>query len=824
MIIMFDKLLQNITLSILILLSSSYGLALESIDNAAIVQPGAPGQPTRDLDAKTAVAIADSSYSNADVQFMQGMMVHHYQALLMSRFAPQRTNNQAILDLAGRIDVSQDDEISFMRDWLTERIESVPDITSAHAKHMSHMMEGMASEEQMAQLGGSKSTGFDELFLTLMIKHHDGAIEMVKDLREQSGSAYDPQLNEFASDVTNDQTVEIERMNGLLIGLSSDPRAGLSAGLFDAEEAIMNMQLFAAQRKPPGFFDPANPSARGNDGPKKATELGGGEVKEEDEKRKPVEDAADDRRYPMLSFSNTDMAFRDDLLVTGSYHGFNMYQIDDTGLPILTASVVCPGGQGDVSIVGDLLIMSVEQTRGRLDCGLQGVSEDISAERFRGIRIFDISDLTRPLQVGAVQTCRGSHTHSVVSGPSADGKILVYNSGTSSVRKEEELENCIDGTPGDDRTALFRIDVIEIPIDDPSKSRIIDSPTVFSDTKSGVLAGLWRGGDHGDDTQETHRTDQCHDITVFPTAKLAAGACSGNGILFDISDPRKPTRIDVVTDAGFAYWHSATFNNEGTKILFTDEWGGGRRSRCRAWDPMNWGADAIYDIVDQQLKFQAHYKMPAPQSETENCVAHNGAIIPVPGRDIFVQAWYQGGISVVDFTDSSSPIEIAYFDRGPVHEEDLLTGGYWSAYYYQGSIYGTEIVRGLDVLKLLPSEYLSQDEINAAAMAYPITGPKQSFNPQQQVPMTWPAAPEVANAYIDQLLRANKINKSGASRLKQLLSQVGNAMDAGGDNTLARKLGRVKISAKNAIINTQTADRLKKLHSALKGIAKGLEN
>jgi len=354
--------------------------------------------------------------------------VHHYQALLMSRFAPQRTNNQAILDLAGRIDVSQDDEISFMRDWLTERIESVPDITSAHAKHMSHMMEGMASEEQMAQLGGSKSTGFDELFLTLMIKHHDGAIEMVKDLREQSGSAYDPQLNEFASDVTNDQTVEIERMNGLLIGLSSDPRAGLSAGLFDAEEAIMNMQLFAAQRKPPGFFDPANPSARGNDGPKKATELGGGEVKEEDEKRKPVEDAADDRRYPMLSFSNTDMAFRDDLLVTGSYHGFNMYQIDDTGLPILTASVVCPGGQGDVSIVGDLLIMSVEQTRGRLDCGLQGVSEDISAERFRGIRIFDISDLTRPLQVGAVQTCRGSHTHSVVSGPSADGKILVYRS------------------------------------------------------------------------------------------------------------------------------------------------------------------------------------------------------------------------------------------------------------------------------------------------------------------------------------------------------------------------------------------------------------
>ena len=582
----------------------------------------------------------------------------------------------------------------------------------------------------------------------------------------------------------------------------------------------MNMQLVAAQRKPPGFFDPANPSARGNKDADKEND-----TEEEDEiKSKPVEETADAKRYPMLSFYNTDMAFRDDLLVTGSYHGFNIYQIDETGLPILATSVVCPGGQGDVSIVGDLLIMSVEQTRGRLDCGLQGVSEDVSMERFRGIRIFDISDLTRPLQVGAVQTCRGSHTHSVVAGPTPDGKILVYNSGTSSVREEEELENCIDGTPGDDRTALFRIDVIEIPINDPSKSRIIDSPTVFSDAETGALAGLWRGGDHGDDTQETYRTDQCHDITVFPTANLAAGACSGNGILFDISDPRKPVRIDAVTDAGFAYWHSATFNNDGTKILFTDEWGGGGRARCRAWDPMNWGADAIYDIIDQKLKFQAHYKMPAPQSETENCVAHNGAIIPVPGRDIFVQAWYQGGISVVDFTDSSTPIEIAYFDRGPAHAEELLTGGYWSAYYYQGAIYGTEIVRGLDVLKLLPSEYLSEDEISAAAMAYPTIGPKQSFNPQQQVPMTWPAAPEVANAYIDQLLRANKINKSAGSRLKQLLSQVRNAMDAGGDNTLARKLVRVKISATDAIISTQTANRLNKLHDALKGIAKGLEN
>jgi hypothetical protein len=424
-------------------------------------------------------------------------------------------------------------------------------------------------------------------------------------------------------------------------------------------------------------------------------------------------------------------------LVAGNYHGFNMYKIDEDGVPNLISSIVCPGGQGDVSIVGNLLIMSVEQIRSRVDCGSNGVGRDASSERFRGIRIFDISDLTKPKQVGAVQTCRGSHTHSVVSGPSDDGKIVVYNSGTSSVRDEEEMEQCIGNIPGDKRTALFRIDVIEIPVSDPSKSKIVSSPTVFADQETGALGGLWVGGDHGDDTQETKRTDQCHDITVFPSANIAAGACSGNGILFDISDPYNPKRLDVVTDIGFAYWHSATFNNDGTKVIFTDEWGGGGRPRCRAWDPLDWGADAIYDIVDNKLEFRSHYKMPAPQVETENCVAHNGSIIPVPGRDIFVQAWYQGGISIMDFTDSTNPKEIAYFDRGPINEEILVTGGYWSAYYYDGYIYGTEITRGLDVFRLTPSEFLTAKEIDQAAGAYPINGP-MVFNPQQQIPMAWP--------------------------------------------------------------------------------------
>ena len=812
------------TFSIVTLITLLGGLLMPSvsmsdISDVPILQPGAPGNATREIDAETAVAIANSSYTVADVDFMQDMIIHHHQALLMAILAAPSTNNQAILDLAGRIDVSQADEISFMQDWLGEREEQVPDPTAEHSEHTHHNMMGMATPEQMTQLAESKSTDFDRLFLQLMITHHDGAIKMVKELREQPGSTYDPLLNEFASDVTNDQAVEIERMNALLIGLSSDPRAGLKAGLYDAGEAILNMQLLVAQHKPLGFYDPANLEERGAANPKDEQD----EEAEDEDKEQTIEKAAEDLRYPMLSFSQSDMAFRDDLLVTGSYHGFNIYRIDEEGLPKLITSVVCPGGQGDVSIVGDLLIYSVEQTRGRLDCGLEGVTVDASLDRFRGLRIFDISDLSRPMQVGAVQTCRGSHTHSVVAGPTPDGKILVYNSGTGRVREEEELDQCIEDIPGDDRTALFRIDVIEIPVDDPSQSSIIDSPAVFADPETGVLAGLWRGGDHGDDTQETNRTDQCHDITVFPSANLAAGACSGNGILFDITDPRKPMRIDVVTDSGFAYWHSATFNNEGTKVLFTDEWGGGGRARCRAWDPLNWGADAIYDIVDEKLEFRSHYKMPAPQLETENCVAHNGSIVPVPGRDIFVQAWYQGGISVIDFTDSSNPLEIAYFDRGPILEDELITGGYWSVYYYEGTIYGTEITRGLDILKLIPSEYLSENEIAAAAMAYPVIGPRR-FNPQQQIPMTWPAAPKVARAYIDQLLRDNAIAEDVAERIGDMLDQVTQAMDNGGDNRLARQINNYRISAKGSNVDALTRHRLEKLHTTLKGIAAGLRD
>ena len=694
---------------------------------APIVLPGAPGAEPRVIDAAEAIALSDTRFSPADVSFMQGMIVHHQQAVDMAKLVRQRTNNEAVLKTADRIEAGQKDEMDFMRTWLEDRNL---DVAMQGMGHAHHTMKGMASPEQMRELAAANGTAFDRLFLELMVAHHLGAVDMVDELHGVSGSAYDPVMYEFTNDVVSDQRSEIDRMNATLATLSTDPRATLKPGFRDAGEAISNMRHVVALQKPAGFFDPENPAQlqpikerdKSKDEAKNTSRRDGDE--EEDEPQF-------GERGSLLSFAFTDMAFSGDMMVAGSYHGFNAYRLGQDGVPQLISSVVCPGGQGDVSIAGNLLVMSVEDRRGRIDCGLEGVDDKVSDERFRGLRIFDISDITRPKQVGLVQTCRGSHTHSIVDAD--DRRLIVYNSGTSYVRDSEEVPGCFSA--GGDNTALFSIDVIEIPVADPSKARIVDRPRVFA--RDGEIAGLWGGGDHGDGTQDTSQTNQCHDITVFPAKKLAAGACSGNGIILDISDPLKPQRIDDVTDKGFAYWHSATFNNDGTKVLFTDEWGGGGRPRCQAGDPKNWGADAFYGIENGKLVYRGTYKLPAPQGDKENCVAHNGSIIPVPGRDIFVQAWYQGGISVIDFTDDQNIHEIAYFDRGPIDKDQLVTGGYWSAYWYKGRIYATEISRGLDVFALEPSEFLTAEEIAAAEGALYADG---VFNPQTQTQVTWPDA------------------------------------------------------------------------------------
>jgi hypothetical protein len=554
---------------------------------------------------------------------------------------------------------------------------------------------------------------------------------------------------------------------------STDPRVGLKPGLRDAGYAARNMELVSTLPKPEGFFDPKAPAGQptrperedrgrgadaGDDNPRSAEQEGRGQG----------EGTTARPQRSTLSFANSDLAFKGEHLFIGNFNGFNTYNIEDTKTPKLITSVVCPGGQGDVSVHGNLLVMSVEETRGRLDCGTQGVQEPVSAERFRGVRIFDISDVRKPKQIAAVQTCRGSHTHTLVVDPDDKENLYVYGSGTGSVRSGEELAGCSGKDPKEDpNTSLYSIDVIQIPLAAPEKARIVNRPRIFADPATGEISGLWPGGTHGPGTQRSSATNRCHDITVFPEIGLAAGACSGNGILLDISDPVHPVRLDQVTDKNFAFWHSATFNNDGTKVIFTDEWGGGTRPRCRPADSPTWGADAVFDIVDKKLKFGGYYKIPAPQTEQENCVAHNGSIIPVPGRDIMAQAWYQGGVSVFDFTDSANPVEIAFFDRGPIDAKQLYTGGYWSTYWYNGYIYGSEIARGIDVFKLTPSAHLTQHEIDAAAQVK-----LSEFNAQQQMRVTWAPTSAVALAYVDQLTRTKALPAERINAIKTALSRA----------------------------------------------------
>jgi len=793
-----------------------------SIAQAPIIQPGAPGQPSRQITAEEASNLTNLRVTDADVKFMQGMIMHHAQALEMSALVETHSTQQDVKLLAERIALSQADEITMMQEWLQDNNRPLTDPGMDHSVHAdthAEMMPGMITAAELAALAAAEGLAFDTLFLQLMIKHHQGAVTMVERLLARAGSAQDSVMFEFTTEVTTEQNNEIERMTAMLAGFSPDPRVNLRAGFQDAGEASQNMELLFALSKPAGFFDPENPAGLPMS---RLRELAAGDTADPDDEADEDDETAEPRPS-LLDFANTDLAFAPNILIAGNYHGFNIYDISNPRSPQLHSSVVCPGGQGDVSVVGNLLIISVEQTRGRLDCGLEGIAETISAERFRGVRIFDVSDFSMPLQVAAVQTCRGSHTHTVISDPDDKENIYIYNSGTSIVRKGEELEGCSNETPyKDPESARFRIEVIQIPIARPHEARIVSRPQVFADPESGVIAGLWDGGDHGPGTQTTGQTDHCHDITAFPEVGLAAGACSGNGILFDISDPLNPVRLDQVLDPGFAYWHSATFNNDGSKVIFTDEWGGGSRARCRAFDPKNWGANAIYDIVDGKLQFRSYYKLSAPQSEQENCVAHNGSLMPVPGRDIFIQAWYQGGISVSDFTDSSNPIEIAYFDRGPIDAEKLIMGGYWSAYWYDGLIYATEIARGLDAFALLPSDKLSANEIAAASLL----SSAADFNPQQQRRHDWPAEPIVAKAYLDQLRRSGSIAIGQDEALSAALDNVDALLKSGskGDADIMTTLAlqAASLTQQSAEQSGTTKSRLLALAAIVSDLADGI--
>jgi hypothetical protein len=558
---------------------------------------------------------------------------------------------------------------------------------------------------------------------------------------------------------------------------ANDPRAKLTPGVFDAGEISLGLKHVLLVRKPDvfqlGATDPSNPKVQ------KTLGLLG----------IPAEKIPQSAQLAtaQLAFANSDLAFQGNHLFQGNFYGVSIYDISNPAKATLLTSVVCPGGQNDVSVYKNLLFMSVEMPNGRLDCGIQGfppappAPEPAAGEekkpnpppaqkdRFRGVRIFDITDITKPKQVAAVQTCRGSHTHTLVVDPNDKNNVYVYVSGTSFVRQAEELAGCSGEEPEKDpNTALFRIEVIKVPLAAPQDAKVVSSPRLFMDPRTGVLNALTNGGTHGKDGMEKPSpSNQCHDITVYSALGLAAGACSGNGILLDIKDPANPKRLDAVNDPNYAYWHSASFSNDGKKVVFTDEWGGGLGARCRANDPNKWGADAIFNVENNKLKFASYYKLPAAQGDSENCVAHNGSLVPIPGRDIAIQAWYQGGISIVDFTDAHNPVEIGYFDRGPIDPNMLVLGGDWSAYWYNGHVYGSEIARGLDVFELTPSKFISQNEIDAAK-----TVQVSELNVQNQQKIVWPRKLVVAKAYLDQLERSQGLPVDQIASLRQAVQSA----------------------------------------------------
>jgi hypothetical protein len=600
---------------------------------------------------------------------------------------------------------------------------------------------------------------------------------------------------------------------GMTGSTTNDPRVGLKPGLYDAGEAAMGIEHLAFVKKPNAFqlssTNPDDPAVQ------KSLDLIG--VGNRNKIPKPMQLV-----IAQLAFANSDFAFQGTHLFQGNFYGVSFYDISNPAKLSLITTLVCPGGQGDVSVYGNLLFMSVEMPNGRLDCGVQGFPPlpppepghekdhripTASPDRFRGVRVFDISDIKNPKQVAAVQTCRGSHTHTLVLDPNDKDNVYIYVSGTSFVRQSEELAGCSgeEKPDKDPNTSLFRIDVIKVPIAAPQQAKVVSSPRVFIDPRTGALNGLNNGGSHDKKAEKPADTNQCHDITVYSALGLAAGACSGNGILLDIKDPVHPRRVDAVNDPNYSYWHSASFSNDGTKVVFTDEWGGGLQPRCRSTDPNKWGADAIFNLKDDKLSFASYYKMPAAQTETENCVAHNGSLIPVPGRDIEVQAWYQGGISVMDFTDAAHPYEIAYYDRGPVDAKALILGGDWSAYWYNGFIYGSEIARGLDVFKLVPSKFLTQNEIDAASLVK-----VNELNVQNQQKVAWPSQLMVARAYLDQLARSQALSSERIADLNKAI--VRTQKSHLGKKDLA-KLHGMATSVETSASDAKNPEDAKRLHA-----------
>jgi hypothetical protein len=582
---------------------------------------------------------------------------------------------------------------------------------------------------------------------------------------------------------------------------SPDPRVGLKAGLWDAGEAAWNLQPIST----------TPPTGK------------------------------------TIDATHSDLAFTGKYVIQGNYDGFEIYDITNPMKPRLAQSYLCPASQNDVSVFHNLVFMSSEAGNSRSDCGFGGVPDPVSKDRVRGVRVFDITNVASPKLVASVQTCRGSHTHTLVTPPNDPDNVYIYVSGTAGVRSADELPGCLDSGRGvnDAATAQFRLEVIKVPLAHPDQAAIVSSPRIFNDLPAaprnderaavdaagrpartggaGAAAGAPPAG--GANAAGAGRAaaapagppppptgpNQCHDITVYPQVGLAGGACAGLGLLLDIRDAAHPVRLDFASDANMSFWHSATFSNDGTKVLFTDEWGGGSAPRCRDTDKKEWGADALFTIENNKLVFHTYYKMPAPQTIYENCVAHNGSLLPIPGREVMIQAWYQGGISLFDWTDVQHPKEIGFFDRGPVDGTRLVGAGSWSAYWYNGHIYSSEIKRGLDVIDVLPNANLTQNELDAAKSVQ-----VDYLNVQDQQKFVWPPSFALARAYVDQLERSKGLT---AARLTDVRNQLSAAEKASGA-TRKQALTQLATSLNNDATSSSDATKVKLLIAAIGDLAK----
>ncbi|WP_284349589.1 LVIVD repeat-containing protein [Roseisolibacter agri] len=580
----------------------------------------------------------------------------------------------------------------------------------------------------------------------------------------------------------------------------NDPRDNLKAGLHDAGEAAKGMKLVGHTGKPAPFD-----SARG------------------------------------LTFVNSDLAFKGNLVYQGNFAGFSIWDVSNPASPVMLSAVECFTSQGDPSIVGNLLFVSAEGGGNRKDCGKGGVENP--ADHMAGVRIYDVSNPRAPRLVKNVETCKGSHTHTVIPDPKNKDVIYLYVSGSQGARPDSELAGCRNGTdPADTTNSLYRLDVIKVSLSKPEDAAVVTGARIFT----GLTPAPRRGGQQrparqlsGADSammaaMMANGPRNCHDVTAYPEMGLLAGACASHGLLVDISNPEKPKRLAAAADTNFSLWHTAVFSNDGKKVVFTDEWGGGTSPNCQKQHPLEMGGNTTLTInPDKTLKQRAYFKLPSAQSAQENCVSHNGSLIPIPGRDVMVQGWYQGGVDVIDFTDADKPVEIAYFDRGPIDNPPLIDqgppsqtrqpqrstiGGSWGAYWYNGRIYSSEMARGLDILELTPSEHLTQNEIDAAKLVM-----MREFNPQSQPRIVWPAAFPVVRAYLDQLGRNDGLPAARRSAIAAALDaaekQSGTAQRSA-LMTLATQVSRDANGAKDAAKVRTMAQAIRDLAGATNAVTK----